>query len=198
MAAAEAKSSGGMLSRLSEKEKIQLTVWAMFMCVMLSIAAVIFFNRQMEEIDQDTGRYEAALDYLATAAPAFAERNKATGAQGTHKNVDDEALRKNDIKLTSFVAQLAEKAKLEVSSYDESELPFGNTKDGGPIVVEKSLRVNIREAPMTALIDLLERVHKAPEPVFVKRLDIRGKRKKPGIVRATVTVSTYLKKEEGE
>lgn len=198
-ATAGGSESKGMLAKLSEKEKMQLAGLALFLTVMACILGVGLFMRAMEDIETATNKYESTLDFLATAGPAYAERTASEMKQGTHKNVDDEALRKNNIKLTSFVAEQAEKAKIDVSSYDESELPFGNKKDGGPIIVEKQLRVEIRKAEMSNLMLLLDRIHQSPEPVFVKRLDVRAQRKKPGEVRAVVTVSTYVKKEaEGE
>lgn len=193
--AAATETKKGLLDRLSEREKTQLFGLGLFLLVMASLLGVGLFMRAMEDIEVSTNRYEAALDFLATAGPAYAERASAESKQGTHKNVDDEALRKNNIKLTSFVAAEAEKSSIEVSSYDEDELPFGNKKDGGPIVIEKQLRFEIRKAQMSQLMDLLDRIHKSPEPVFVKRLDIRAQPKKPGEVRAVVTVSTYVKKD---
>lgn len=185
----------GFLAKLSEREKMQLGGLALFLTVMASLVGIGLFQRAMEDIELTTNKYKAALDYVATAGPAYAERAATASATGTHKRVDDESLRKNNIKLTSFVAEQAEKASIDVSSYDEDELPFGNKKDGGPIVVEKQLRVEIRIAQMSQLMDLLDRIHKSEEPVFVKRLDIRAQRKKPGEVRAVVTVSTFVKKD---
>ena len=195
MATVNDQAGKGVLDRLSEREKMQLGGLGLFLTVIACIIGVALFHRSMEDISRATSRYEAALDYLALSAPAYVERSSAKSQEGTHKNVDDESLTKNNIKLTSFVAEQAEKASIEVSSYDESELPFGNKKDGGPIVIEKQLKVDIRKAPMDKLMDLLDRIHKSPEPVFVKRLDIRVRRKTPGEVRALVTVATYLKKD---
>ena len=188
------ETKSGVFQNLSEREKMQLAGLGLFLLVMASILGAGLFMTAMDDIEAATGRYESALDLLATAGPAYSERAALADEQGTHKKVDDEALEKNNIKLTSFVAEQAEKASIEVSSYDESELPFGNKKDGGPIIVEKQLRVEIRKAQMAELMDLLDRVHKSEEPVFVKRLDIRAQRRIPGEVRAIVTVSTYIKK----
>lgn len=184
--------------RLSERERYQLIGLGIFLCVMATIVGVALFQRQMEEIEQATTRYETALDFLATAGPAYAERASAEAASATHKNIDDETLTNNDIKLTSFVAEHAEKTNITISSYDEDQLPFGNKNAGGPIVIEKQLRVEIRSAKMSELIELLDLIEKSEEPVFIKRLDIRAQRKKPGEVRAVVTVSTFVKKPPQE
>lgn len=191
----KAVKGGSFIDRLSERERYQLAGLGLFLIVLASILGIALFQRSMEEIEASTSRYEDALDLLATAGPAYAENAAQAGSEGTHKGISDEILRKNNIKLTSFVAEQAEKAEIEVSSYDEDELPFGNKKDGGPIVVEKQLRVEIRKANMSDLMDLLDRIHKSNEPVFVKRLDIRAQRQRKGEVRAVVTVSTYVKKE---
>jgi hypothetical protein len=184
----------GLLDRLSQKERYQLAGLGIFLMVMASIVAVGLFQRSVSEIEKTTDQYEAALDFLATAGPAYAERATEGGAT-THKKVDDEVLRKNDIKLTSFVAEQAEKEGITVSSYDEDELPFGNKKDGGPIYVEKQLRVEIRKAKMSELIKLLDRIYRSTEPVFIKRVDIRKRRRDKGQVRSIVTVATYVKKD---
>lgn len=186
----------GVLAKLSEREKMQLGGLGLFLMCMAAIGAVIFFQRAMEKIEASTGAYQDALDYLAMAGPEYVEQVAALNAQSTHKNIDDETLNNNALKLTSFVAEQAQAAKIEVSSYDEDEMPFGGKKNAGPIVIEKQLRFEIRRAQMEQLMDLLDRIHQSPEPVFVKRLDIRAQRNVPGEVRAIVTVSTYVKREE--
>lgn len=183
-----------LLDRLSQKERYQLAGLGIFLMVMASIVVLGLFQRSFAQIEETTDRYEAALDFLATAGPAYAERAGGEKA-ATHKNVAEEVLRNNDIKLTSFVAEQAEKEGITVSSYDEDELPFGNKKDGGPIFVEKQLRVEIRNAKMFELINLLDRIYRSNEPVFIKRIDIRKRRREEGQVRAIVTVSTYVKKD---
>lgn len=187
--------TGGFVENLTEDEKYKLAGLGLFLLVMATVLGVWFFQQSMNQIEAATNRYEDALDFIATAGPAYAERSAAEET-GTHKKIDDEVLRNNNIKLTSFVAEQAEKAEIEVSSYDEDQLPFGNTKGDGPITVEKQLRVEIRDAKMSQLMNLLDQIHQSPEPVFVKRLDIRKKRKTEGEVRAIVTVSTYVKKEQ--
>jgi hypothetical protein len=194
MATAGNESKKGLLDRLSQKERYQLAGLGIFLMVMAAIVVVGLFQRSFAEIEETTDQYEAALDFLATAGPAYAERAGDSTAT-THKNVDEEVLRNNDIKLTSFVAEQAEKEGISVSSYDEDQLPFGNKKDGGPIFVEKQLRVEIRQAKMSELIALLDRIYRSKEPVFIKRVDIRKRRRKEGEVRAIVTISTYVKKE---
>ncbi len=158
---------------------------------------VMAFRGSMEEIQKEADDYRSALDYLALAGPDYVAQKASRSAKKSHKKVDDETLASNAIKLTSFVAEHAAAAQITVTSYDEDSLPFGGSgkKDDGPIIIEKQLRVEIRDAEMSKLLELLDRIEKSPEPVFVKRLDIRDQ-KKPGEVRAVVTVSTFIKKEK--
>ncbi len=181
---------------LSDRERYGLVGLVAFLFVLLTIVGVAIFQQQMAEIEDKTRAYESALDLLATAGPAYAQRLSDESAQGTHKNIDSETLAKNDIKLTSFVADHAEKTNITVSSYDEDQLPFGNKKDGGPIIVEKQLRVEIRKAQMADMMQLLDRIERSPEPVFVKRLDIRDRGKVEGEVRAVLTISTFVRKDQ--
>ena len=189
-----AEKKQGFWAARSEKERYQLIGLAIFLGLMAMIVAVALFQRSLNEIDEDTSRYENALDFLATAGPAYSERAREGSALATHKDIDEESLTNNDIKLTSFLAEHAEKSGITISSYDEDQLPFGNKNAGGPIIVEQQLRVEIRSAEMPDLIDLLDRIEKSSQPVFIKRLDIRAQRKKPGEVRAIVTVATFVRK----
>lgn len=158
---------------------------------------VMTFRGKMEIIEQEADGYRAALDYLAVAGPEYQARIESDNSKKSHKKTDDETLQTNNVKLTSFVAEHAAAAQITVTSYDEDSLPFGGSgkNNDGPIILENQLRVEIREADMAKLLDLLDRIEKAPEPVFVKRLDVRDM-KKPGEVRAVVTVSTFVKKEK--
>ena len=150
----------------------------------------------LDNIEKETKRYKSGLDVLAAQGQEYLDAKNRAKTQTSHKKVDDEILEKNDIKLTSFVADYAKTSNIEVSSYDENELPFGNSKGAeGPIVVEKQLKVSIKKAEMSDLISMLDKIEKAKEPVFIKRIDIRKKTKAPGAVKATLLISTYVKKD---
>lgn len=193
---ATTKEQAKFWEKLSERERHALVGLGGFLCFLVIVVAVVLFQRHVAEIEDSTRRYADALDFLAAAGPAYAERLNAESAEGTHKKIDDETLTNNDIKLTSFVAEHAEKAEITVSSYDEDQIPYGNKNTDGPIVVERQLRVEIRNAEMNDLVQMLDLIERSPEPVFVKRLDIRGIRKNPGEVRAVLTISTFTKKQQ--
>lgn len=182
-------------NRTASERKYLMALGGTFV-VLGVLIAVLQFRASMDDIESEANTYRSTLDYLAAAAPDYlASRASQEGKKG-HKKVDDETLSSNNIKLTSFVAEHAAAAQITVTSYDESSMPFGNAKkDDGPIILEKQLRVEIRDAQMAALLDLLDRIEKSPQPVFIKRLDIR-EQKKPGEIRAVVTVSTFVKKEK--
>jgi len=186
----------GAFANLNERERKGLVFLGFFLPVVFMVIASIAFHNSMASIRNDTQRYKAALDLLTAAGPAYAEKKSESARPQGHKHISEEVLSKNDIKLTSFVAEHAQAVDIDVTSYDEDELPFGKKDSGGPIVVEKQLRVEIRSADMNKLIRLLDRIEKSDEPVFVKRVDVRKHRKKPGDVRAVLTVSTFVKKEQ--
>ncbi len=178
-------------------ERMYLWLMLATFAVLGLFVGVMAFRGSMEEIEKEADGYRSALDYLAVAGPEYVAQKANKKDKQSHKKVDDETLSSNAIKLTSFVAEHAAAAEITVTSYDEDSLPFGGSgkKDDGPIIIEKQLRVEIRDADMSKLLELLDRIEKSPEPVFVKRLDIRDQ-KKPGEVRAVVTVSTFVKKEK--
>ena len=49
---------------------------------------------------------------------------------------------------------------------------------------------------MTKLVNLMDRIEKATDPVYIKRIDIRSQRKTPGEVRAVLTVSTFVQRQK--
>ena len=187
----------GGLKNLSDREKrLMMGMFGVFACLIV-FAIVMTFQSSMEEISKDTENYKQALDLLAVAGPEFIESKSGSTSTQSHKKLDEELLAKNTIKLTSFVAEHAAATDITISSYDEDELPFGGSgKDDGPIIVERQLRIEIRDADFDKLVTLLDRIEKSTDPVFIKRLDIRKQRKKLGRVRAVVTVSTFEKKEK--
>lgn len=186
-----------LLASLSERDRKLLPLFPLIlMLVGLSVGAILY-SRSIDTIEEQAAAHRAALDYLAQTAPEFLERQTQAKSTKSHKTMDDETLKSNDIKLTSFVAEHAAAAQITITSYDEDEMPFGgaNKATEGPIITERQLRIEIREAEMNKLLDLLDRIEKSTEPVFIKRLDIRDVKKK-GDVRAIVTVSTFIQKEK--
>lgn len=193
---ARSKISGFYANR-TDSEKRYIQVAAVFFPLFAFVIGIIIFSQSIDEIEAETAGYKASLDLLATAAPVYLENQKSAAQATSHKKLDDEIMLKNDIKLTSFVDAHADKAGIDVSSYDEDELPFGSKSEGsGPIVIEQQLRVEIREAKMADLVQLMDRIEKDTKPVFIKRLDIRKRGREPGDVRAVLTVSTFVKREK--
>ncbi|MEZ4461874.1 MAG: hypothetical protein R3E66_19565 [bacterium] len=192
-----ANAKGSFWTNRTASERRYIIALGVTFAVLAVAVSVLQFRASMDSIDEEANNYKSALDYLAVAGPEFVSRKASKTEKKSHKKIDEETLATNNLKLTSFVAEHAAAAQITVTSYDESSLPFGGSgkKDDGPIILEKQLRVEIRDAEMTKLLDLLDRIEKSPEPVFIKRLDVRDQ-KKPGEIRAVVTVSTFVKKEK--
>lgn len=195
----ENKKKGGVLANLSDREKrLMMAMFAVF-AVILIIIPVTLVQNAMDEVETETESYRQALDLLAAGAPEYLEQKKSQKQNQSHKDISDEVLDNNDLKLTSFVAEQAGAVDITVTSYDEDQLPFGDTKSGeGPIIIENQLRVEIREAEMAKLISLMDRIEKSSEPVFIKRLDVREHRSRNSVgkVRAVLTVSTFVRKQK--
>lgn len=199
MSARNEKDNSGFLSKLTERERrLAMAMFAVF-GVILILVPVTLVQGSMDEVQTETEQYRNALDLLAAGAPQYLEQKKSQKQNQSHKDVSDEVLENNDLKLTSFVAEQASAVDITVTSYDEDQLPFGDSKsDEGPIIIENQLRVEIREAEMAKLVSLMDRIEKSKEPVFIKRLDVRKHRARnsEGKVRAVLTVSTFVRKEK--
>lgn len=187
--------TGGFYANLSDSEKRYVQIAAVFFPLLAITVGIIVFAQSIGEIETETQRYKSNLDLLATTAPVYLEQQKSAEQATSHKKLDDEVMRNNDIKLTTFVDTHADKAGINVSSYDEDELPFGDKNESGPIIIEQQLRVEIREAEMADLVQLMDRIEKDTKPVFIKRIDIRKRGRDPGDIRAILTVSTFVKRE---
>lgn len=192
------KPEGGFsLAGLSDRERRLLYAMMVVFALIALFIPLTLFQKSLDKIDTETRNYKQTLDLLAVAGPEYMENKKSMSTDASHKKIDEEFMTKNPIKLTSFVAKHAEATDITVASYDEDELPFGaGSKDEGPIIVEKQLRVEIRNAQMSKLVSLMDRIEKATDPVYIKRIDVRAQRKKPGEVRAVLTVSTFVMKEK--
>ncbi|MFU8805579.1 MAG: hypothetical protein ACNA8W_17330 [Bradymonadaceae bacterium] len=200
--AAGEKGLRAALGKLSAREqKLVMAMLGVF--VILSLAVVIgLFQRSLHELEEDTQNLQLALSTLSLAGPAYVARTTDSGEVDPRvARFSDEILSNNDLKLTSFVATHAAATNINVNSYDEDQIPLGSkTKGGkaddGPVIVERQVRVDIREAQMDNLLKLLERIENSPEPVIVKRLDVRAQRGREGQVRAMFIVSTYIRRDK--
>ncbi len=185
------------LDSLSPRDRKLLKLLPVIPTLALVVIGGVFFARSIDSVEQEVAAHRSTLEYLAKAAPEFVEKQARAQGAKSHKTMDEEKLKSNNIKLTSFVAEHAAAAEITIASYDEDEMPFGGSgkSNTGPIITERQLRIEVREAQMSKLLDLLDRIEKSSEPVYIKRLDIRDI-KKAGDVRAVVTVSTFIKKEK--
>ena len=184
----------GIFGNLPDKEKKQLTFLAMFLATLFSGFGMYLLFGTLDDIDKETKKYKSALELIAAQGPQYLEAKTSSKVKKSHKDTSEERIKNNDIKLTSFVAEIAERKNIKIGSYDESELPFGKNTEG-PIIVEKQLTAKIASANMDEVIGLLDEIEKSNDPVFIKRIDIRKKGKKSNVVKATILVSTFVRKE---
>ncbi|MBA2664194.1 MAG: hypothetical protein H0U74_18020 [Bradymonadaceae bacterium] len=193
------KGLAATFAALSERERKGLIGMGVVLCVLLLALVVGLFQRSLGELERDTQRYQQALSLLAVAGPAYRLKSEQP-VEGSERlaRFSEEVLTNNDLKLTSFVATHAAATNIIVSSYDEDQMPLGSKSktDTGPIIIERQLRVDIRETQIDRLIELLDRIEKSREPVIVKRMDVRAQRNQPGTVRVLLVVSTYIRRDK--
>lgn len=186
-------------SELTEREKKLVVAMAIVVPLVVLALVVGIFSRSLGDIESQTNSYENALELVAAGGPDFMKRqNTQSGAGGVPSLFTDEVMTDNEVRLTSFVASKATAAGVKVSSYDSEEIPIGSKNDqSGPIIIEKLVKVDIRDAQHKDLLKFLEEIETSGEPVVIKRIDMRGMRRaEPGEVRARVEVATYIKREQ--
>ncbi len=164
---------------------------------MALVVVFYLYSSAITEIEMETKKYEDNLELVRIQGTDFFERQARASQSDSHKDVSPETLAGNDLQMTSFVAKHADAVGISVSSYKEDQLPF-NPKGEGPLVMENRLKVEIRDAQMDALVQLMDKIEKAKEPVFIKQFQVRKHRKKPGQIRAVMTVSTFATKDREE
>lgn len=193
----EASGNDGPLSNLTDRER-KLVALMLFNFVALTIVASVFmFYNSLSSTRAEIEQYEQTLDALAEFGPKYLAQQAGGAGGGEQDAFSTQALAENDLQLTSFVATQASAVDLKIDNYDEDSLPIGSSnKDKGPILLEQQLRVDIREAELPKLLEMLDRIQKSPEPVVIKRINLRDVRGKKGHVRANITVSTYIQKEQ--
>lgn len=191
------------LDNLTERERMLLKVMFGVFAV-LALSVVVFLAQQSTaDLEEETIRYETALELLATEGPAFAEQQAESSEDEALTHADrftEEVLRDNQVQLTSDIAAHAAAVDVNVSSYDTDEQPLGEDNFGeeeGPMIIERQLQIDIRGAEMDRLIEMLHRIEESRDPIVIKRLDIRSVREE-GQVRALVAVSTFEYGDEGE
>lgn len=186
-------------SNLTDREQKLVVAMAIVLPLVVVALVVGIFSRSLGSIESQTQSYENALELVAAGGPAYLNsKNAGDGSGGLADQFTEEVLTNNQVKLTSFIASKASAAGVKVSSYDSEEIPIGS-KSGdksGPIIVEKRVKVDIRDAQNKDLLKFLEEIETSGEPVVIKRIDVRGKHRSPGEVRARVEVSTFIKREQ--
>ncbi len=190
--------SGGMLDNLTEREQVLLK--AMFgVFALLAIFVIVgLVQRSVAEIDEETSQYAMALELLANQGPQYMSAQAGDDDFTRADLFTEEVLHDNEVQLTSYVASHASAVDVSVSSYDVDEQPLGSRGDQeGPLIEERQLRVDIRDAEMDRFVELLHRIEESREPVVIKRIDVRSVRDE-GMVRALLIVSTFQYADEEE
>ncbi len=198
MADSPAQEKQGALASLSDREKKLVGLMLVNFLILAVAGGVYFFNKSQESTQKEIEQYQSTLDALQEFGPVYIkQQNASEGAVDLDaQRFSAETLRKNKLKLTSFVATHASAVDLKVDNYDEDQLPLSTGKDDGPIITENLIKVDIKQGEMDKVILLLDRIEKSKEPVIIKRINLRNLSRKPGMVRANIVISTYVQKEQ--
>ena len=196
----ELSDAKSVLDNLNERERMLLKAM-LGVFVLLGLFVIVgLAQRSVSELEVETAQYQTALDLLAAEGPAFLAAQQGTDEdEMTRADLfTEEVLQDNQVQLTSYVASHASAVNVSVSSYDVDEQPLGSRgDDSGPLIEERQLRVDIRNAEMDKFIELLHRIEESREPVVIKRIDVRSVRDE-GKVRALLVVSTFQYADEDE
>lgn len=196
----ELSDAKSVLDNLNERERMLLKAM-LGVFVLLGLFVIVgLAQRSVSELEMETAQYQTALDLLAAEGPAFLAAQQGTDEdEMTRADLfTEEVLQDNQVQLTSYVASHASAVNVSVSSYDVDEQPLGSRgDDSGPLIEERQLRVDIRNAEMDKFIELLHRIEESREPVVIKRIDVRSVRDE-GKVRALLVVSTFQYADEDE
>lgn len=168
---------------------------------LLALGMVFYsFSEGQSEIETEIAEYQSTLKLLSAQGPTYAKAKAdlklKSKSDTASQKFAPERLKNNKVQLTSLVAELAQKSNIKVDKYDEDELALSSGKDGGPVIKEKILRFDVRDAEMPNLLALLDAIERSTEPVFIKRINLREVRRKEGHVRAYVTLATYIQKDQ--
>ncbi len=196
----EKKSTSAWWSGLSERERYMVAGLGIWFGLLFPAVGVYFFQQSLGETEVEIAAYKDALTTMAQYGPDYIEAKQAAGASKGKEGdkFSKEVMSKNTLALTSFVADHASAVDIKIDNYDENTIPKSGGKDGGPIITEKELRIEIRMAKVAKIMELLDRIDKSSEPVVIKRINLRDVRKNPGNARATISISTYtLQEQEG-
>jgi len=187
-------------NQLNDREqKLVKIAGAVLPVVALTFVGLVF-NNSLETTRQTIEEKERVLTMIGDVAPKYQARqdDEQGGAKGQTAKFSREAIDKNDVKLTSFVATHATAIGVQVDSYDESERPIGSDSsddDEGASLFKADVTAKIRDVSMEKLLKLLERIETADKPVVIERITLTNKRREEGKIRATVIVSTFKRKQ---
>lgn len=185
-------------SELSDREKKMVIAMAVILPLLAMVLVIGVFSRSLTDIEDQTRSYQQSLDLVAAAGPTYLKSQQSADKDGMADIFTEEVLEDNPVKLTGFIAARANEAGVNPSSYDTEDIPIGS-KSGdksGPIIVEKKVKVDIRQVQIDNFLKFLEAIETSGEPVVIKRIDLRGRARTPGDVRARVEVSTFVKRKQ--
>lgn len=187
----------GLYTGLNDREQMLLKVAGVVVVVMALILITLLFNRSLTSVEQEIDQYEEALDAISEVAPKVRAQTD-QGASPRASQFSPEAIETNDVKLTSFVATNASRVGVSVDSYDEDSRPIGSGSDdeSGTTMSKVQLNVEINSVSFPKLMQLLEQLEIASEPVVIERVRMTRRSRSQGTVRATIVVTTFKKKAD--
>jgi len=189
---------GDWYAERNDREQLLIKIAGVVLPIVALAFVAIWHNQSLNEMRNEIDRYEQTLDLLGDIAPKYRGKNDSEGEEASDK-FSREVLENNDIQLNSFVATHATAVGLQPETYDDNKrrLDGGDEESEQSPMVKFTVDVEVREARIEKVKQLLERIETADDPVVIERVTLSKKKRDTGKVRAEFVVTTFKPKAEG-
>jgi len=189
---------GDWYAERNDREQLLIKIAGVVLPIVALAFVAIWHNQSLNETRNEIERYEQTLNLLGDIAPKYRGKNDSEG-EGASDKFSREVLENNDIQLNSFVATHATAVGLQPETYDDNKRRLGGGDDESEQspLVKFTVDVEIREARIEKVKQLLERIETVDDPVVIERVTLSKKKRDTGKVRAELVVTTFKRKAEG-
>ncbi len=167
------------MERLSGREKIMVLGVVGFVLAFAVSLVVFFVNRNLTVMDSrletQTGNLNAILEMRSQFKSASVEVDK-----------EQQQIKNNRLNITSAVGSVAGELGVEIKSLTESSV----SRDPQRGIATHTVQVSLSRIEMPVLLDLMEKLEKKYELLYVRAFKIRRRYDNKAQVDATVQIST--------
>ncbi len=188
-----------IVNRLSARERRLLVVWVIAMAAIVVFIVSVKINGAIQERREGIATYQAALTLIAERQDEYllAKSGGGPSAKPLKERIDT-----NEIKLQTYLDKEAMRFDLKINNFKEQSLPVGGKRSGKKkapegSLIEESVTIEIENADYKKFAEFVDKIHRSPELLVVKRIQVQKPRRlepnSPHQVRVTMTISTYKK-----